>query len=131
MPIQTSLITKALGAIVILPKLIDNANYVYDYFFGNEKNPPKKVYTKKRKIIDSTKLTQTDYDTVIFLHKIWQEKNFKLPAKEKESQIVLTKIINRKLGLNKSRNVYAKIYNGNISRDAFKPAKDEEIQWLN
>ena len=67
-----------------------------------------------RKQSDTTKITQDQYDDIIDVYKLYLAGNILGVNSTRK----LTDYLNKILGLNKSRSVYSKIWNGGIDRES-------------
>ena len=76
-------------------------------------NPP----AKSRKKRDTTKLTQYDFDIIISGYRELMEHNHTCIPGSRITQTTLAEKLNERLGLNKSKDAYAKVFLGRVDRD--------------
>lgn len=113
-----------IAALFTLPELPSNApqdlkdahavfvKYINEAVANEESEPVKKETIRKQS--DTTKITQKHYDNIMYWYQTYS--NGLLSGIRDTSSLCI--FINKQLGLNKSRSVYSKIWNGDVDRES-------------
>lgn len=97
---------KYLKASIELPGIIENDNLLAEHIKADKE--------KIRKQSDTTKITQKQYDLIVYTFKEYSNGQI-LGCNSSEK---LVKLLNTTLNLNKSRSVYSKIWCGGVDRES-------------
>jgi hypothetical protein len=106
-----------LRALSSIDSILSIGKEVYEWATGEEDKPAEPVPVKKpRKKHDTSKFTQYQYDFITFAHDEWATHNLNAEAGMRMNQDDLARVINAKMGTDKSTRSLARIWSGHVDR---------------
>lgn len=102
-------------------------NTIWNFIGFNTPEPTTQIVEqgelfKPRKKKDTTPFTQEDYDIILQEYDRYLDLKTNFPASHITQEIV-TKRLNLRLNLNKSRNAYRRVWEGKVSRESLTSQK--------